>query len=319
MGKERNLAIDIMKFFAAIAITNSHMGDLYVHFNGIATGGAIGDAIFFFCSGFTLFLGQERRFDNWYKRRIRRIYPTVIMWAIITAFLIDEHYSVRDSILYGGGWFVSCIMVYYILIYFTRKIFKNRLWMAFVLYLIVTIGYYYYSDSHLLNNFYGDGTFRLVFFFLIMLLGAIFSLHRQSFKLKLPGLWFILLFAGFYGILFIKNKFSEDISAIMNLFTIPCLAGMCISLYYFCESSLVGMMDSRIGLVVRFIGGLCLQIYVVQHAIITTSFNFLFPLNLIIVFLAIVFTAYLLQCFSRFFLQTFDNQDYNWKEIMRLV
>lgn len=86
MAHKRNIAIDVMKFFAALLITNSHMGIMYTKFSSLATGGAIGDAIFFFCSGFTLFLGQERRFDNWYKRRISRIYPTILMCGVLTAF-----------------------------------------------------------------------------------------------------------------------------------------------------------------------------------------------------------------------------------------
>lgn len=68
--KQRNIGIDILKCFAAIVITNSHMDILYPKFGALATGGAIGDALFFFCSGFTLFLGRMGRFDNWYKRRI---------------------------------------------------------------------------------------------------------------------------------------------------------------------------------------------------------------------------------------------------------
>lgn len=82
MVKERNIAIDVLKFIAAILITNSHMGILYGKYNELATGGAIGDVLFFFCSGFTLFLSRGVRFDNWYKRRINRIYPTIFAWAI---------------------------------------------------------------------------------------------------------------------------------------------------------------------------------------------------------------------------------------------
>lgn len=54
--KERNIGIDILKFFAALLITNSHMELLYGKYSILATGGAIGDVLFFFCSGFTLFL-----------------------------------------------------------------------------------------------------------------------------------------------------------------------------------------------------------------------------------------------------------------------
>ena len=47
--KKRDVSIDILKFFAVILITNSHMAHLYVKFSALATGGAIGDVFFFFC------------------------------------------------------------------------------------------------------------------------------------------------------------------------------------------------------------------------------------------------------------------------------
>lgn len=54
--RQRNPSIDILKFFAALLITNSHMGLLYPEsLVKLSTGGAIGDVLFFFCSGFTLF------------------------------------------------------------------------------------------------------------------------------------------------------------------------------------------------------------------------------------------------------------------------
>ena len=57
--RQRNPSIDILKFFAALLITNSHMGMLYPDsLVKLSTGGAIGDVLFFFCSGFTLFLGR---------------------------------------------------------------------------------------------------------------------------------------------------------------------------------------------------------------------------------------------------------------------
>ena len=56
--RQRNISIDILKCIAAILITNSHMGPLYGKYSILATGGAIGDVLFFFCSGFTLFLGR---------------------------------------------------------------------------------------------------------------------------------------------------------------------------------------------------------------------------------------------------------------------
>lgn len=99
--KERNISIDILKCFAAILITNSHMGILYGNYSVLAMGGAIGDSLFFFCSGFTLFLGRMGGFDNWYKRRINRIYPTIFAWAILTSFFFNNHNDIKDVLLRG--------------------------------------------------------------------------------------------------------------------------------------------------------------------------------------------------------------------------
>lgn len=55
--RQRDKSIDLLKFIAVIAITNSHMDILYGKYISLATGGAIGDVLFFFASGFTLFLG----------------------------------------------------------------------------------------------------------------------------------------------------------------------------------------------------------------------------------------------------------------------
>lgn len=57
--KQRDLSIDILKFIACLAITNSHFDVVYGPLSPIATGGAIGDILFFFASGFTIFLSSR--------------------------------------------------------------------------------------------------------------------------------------------------------------------------------------------------------------------------------------------------------------------
>lgn len=47
MERSRNLSIDILKFFAVLLITNSHMEKVYADYGALSTGGAIGDALFF--------------------------------------------------------------------------------------------------------------------------------------------------------------------------------------------------------------------------------------------------------------------------------
>ena len=57
--KEREFAIDIVKFLAVLLIINSTADVMYPHLKILATGGAIGDNLFLFCSGFTLFWGAK--------------------------------------------------------------------------------------------------------------------------------------------------------------------------------------------------------------------------------------------------------------------
>lgn len=81
-ASKRNPTIYILKCIAVVLITWSHMDEL-VPISQICTGGAVGDGLFLFCSGFTLFMGRGGDFFNWYKRRVNRIYPSILAWAVV--------------------------------------------------------------------------------------------------------------------------------------------------------------------------------------------------------------------------------------------
>ena len=170
---KRDICIDILKFFAVLLITNSHMELLYGKYGMLATGGAIGDVLFFFCSGYTLFLGRERRFDNYYKRRINRIYPTVIMWALLSSAFFNRHSDIIDIIINGGGWFVTCIMIYYVILHIIRKFALDHLTKVLGISLLISLGWYIVIDKPDDYNMYGATYFKWCHYFLFMLLGAI--------------------------------------------------------------------------------------------------------------------------------------------------
>lgn len=87
---KRDKSIDFLMFWAVLLVVNSHLEGMYVvPFKPLATGGIIGDALFFFCSGYKLFLGHFDRFDNWYKRRVVRVYPSLLIWNIFIAVVIS--------------------------------------------------------------------------------------------------------------------------------------------------------------------------------------------------------------------------------------
>lgn len=72
------------------------------------------------------------------------------------------------------------------------------------------------------------------------------------------------------------------------------------------------------GSAIKIIGGLCLEIYLVQSSLLTAKMNDIFPLNLILMFLIILIAAYILRCTAKLFSQIFKEQDLDYKEIFRL-
>lgn len=320
--KERDISIDILKFFAALLITNSHMDLLYGKYSMLATGGAIGDVLFFFASGFTLFMGQMGRFDNWYKRRINRIYPTVFAWAIVSSFVLGYQNDIKYTILHGGGWFVSCIMLYYIVLWFIRKFTEKHLWIMFAIAaIIVSLSYFCFNFPEG-QSIYGNTHYKWIHYFLFMLLGAIIgSMPKQNLKFHfgydITKLIFCLI--GFYTVvsasLGIPNLSKWQIVSLLPLL------GIAYYSYKVCNSRQLKYCynNRHIGGGIRFISGLCLEIYIVQYSLFTDSMNGIFPFNIPIMFIIILIAAYLLRCVSRIFSQTFKDGEYNWKKVFKLT
>ena len=316
----RDISIDILKFFAVLLITNSHMEPLYGKYSTLASGGAIGDVLFFFCSGFTLFLGRERRFDNYYKRRINRIYPTVFMWALIAATIFHRHSDMLDVVLNGGGWFVSCIMIYYVVLHFIRKYAFSHLKAVFLFFALLTLVWYWVMDKPVGYNMYGATYFKWCHYFLFMLLGAILGSHpmQRRVSLKWDSLKLLVCILLFYGILITCRKweFVQD----MQVVSLLPLLGITYYFYKVCKTDTLKRLycNRFVGPVMKTISGLCLEVYLVQGVLFTDKFNDLFPLNLLLVFVVILLVAYLLRCMARWFSQTFREADYDWKNIFCL-
>ena len=72
------------------------------------------------------------------------------------------------------------------------------------------------------------------------------------------------------------------------------------------------------GKILHLIASLTLEIYIVQFMIITDKLNFIFPLNVLLVFIIICIVAYILRVFTRFFLQFLSDKDFSWKEIIQI-
>ena len=70
-----------LKALAAVLITNSHYAHIWP-ISSLAVGGQLGNCLFFFISGFTLY-HIKAAFPKWYAKRIIRVYPALWMVNII--------------------------------------------------------------------------------------------------------------------------------------------------------------------------------------------------------------------------------------------
>lgn len=320
----RDFSIDILKFLAVFLIINSHMDALYVKYEMLATGGAIGDTLFLFASGYTLFLSSKTlRFDNWYKRRINRIYSSVIVCSIIGAVLVGTD-SVK-LIKLAGGEFVIAIMCYYVLLYFIKQYA-----MRYVPYILIGVGLvsivvywlwfpYKYETSS--KGIYGITTlFRWIPYFAFMLLGSWIGVKRQSIKYRtsLDFLLMALCLGVFYGLQFAAKKCS--VVAPFQIVTLLPLMGIVYYFWKWCHADFWKKVYSHKygNALVMTVSGLCLESYLIQYSLFTTKMNGVFPLNLPIMVVIVLFVAFGCKCLSSFFAQTFKDGDYKWKGMCKL-
>lgn len=309
MAQNRVPAIDILKFIAVFLVMDSHMEMCYPKYQFLATGGGIGDALFFFASGFTLFLGRDMRFDQWYKRRINRIYPSILAAAIVAYLVWGFEENIGDILLGKRYWFIGCIMVYYVFLYPLKKIKNEKIihWIFAGWLVVMTIAYFTIWGGTV--SLYSKGLYRCLIFFLFMLQGAIMGKHSASFTFKwwhLPslfvatGLWFFLLHVG--------TGNSLLIISILPLLYVT------YSLYCVCNArKLTNLYETKVGGGILFvISQLCLEVYLIQKFVFTDSFNNLFPLNVPVIMLVVIIAAYLVKLLAEFISQTFRTEPYEW-------
>lgn len=321
--RQRIIAIDIFKCFAVLAVLNSHLDIAYAKYSILATGGAIGDALFFFCSGFMLFQGRTVRFDNFMKRRIARIYPTVIIVAIVGALFFERNDNIISAVIFGGGWFVNCIMIYYAVLWAVKKWCMNGLKYVWLLYAaIVLASYYTWFDNHgevslYLDIYPVDAYFRWVFFFGAMLLGAQMGLTPNRYEFDawtLPKL--LGCICAFYGFQLFQHRLPLLVD-VQYLSLVP-LFGTLYYMYCFCRAPFWERIyrHKYAGQALFMIGGICLECYLIQGFFITDKYNYLFPLNIPLIMVFILLMSYIVNFLSSALGATFKSEGYDWKQYL---
>lgn len=327
-SKQRDVSIDIIKFIAVLFIINSHADMCYPRFSALATGGAIGDSLFLFCSGYTLFWGSLKRFDNWYKRRVNRIYPSVIACLLVSALLGNLTFGSLNWWKLGGGEFVVFIMVYYMLLFVVQRWFVNRIpWVMAVTVIVTLAAYWFFPYKYEVSSkgIYGISTmFRWIPYFGMMLMGAWMGLRTKKGEMKVKTTWkdpvlMIACLLVFYGVQFAAKKVPAI--APWQIVTVPFLAGIVYYFWHCCNAEWIRKIyETKVGnWLIMAIGGLCLESYLIQFSLLTDKFNFLFPLNIPLMMLIILIVSYGCRCLARIIGQTFRTEDYEWKKVFAII
>jgi Predicted acyltransferases len=329
-SKRWDLSIEMLKAIAAILVMNSHMDAMYGEYSYLGTGGAIGDALFFFCSGYALFLSKrEENFFNWYKRRVQRIYPSVLIISLIGAtYVVDQyHYSILTDM--GTSWFIMCIFLFYALLYPIKRYASNHLRYVMLAVVAIIIAWYFVwgIEPKSAGNIYGVTYFKWSVYFLLMLFGAVCGKMRiepelsDKYHIKRTPNVFVALtgvvvsVCAFYAI-FIYTQTSEREP--YQLFSIIPLMSTCWFLWRFANTDFSAklMSTKSLGWPIRFTGGLCLEILIGQAFIFTTKLNYLFPWNIPYLMIKVILFAYIVRTLSRILLQTFQKEEYEWRAIL---
>ncbi len=310
---KRDPAIDFVKCLAALLIVNSHLDSFYpVDLRSLATGGAIGNSLFFYCSGYTLAQGRLLSFTAWYKRRLSRILPTFLVCTIVCSYLLVTPWWSTAA----AFWFVRCILAHYAALYVIRTRLMEHKTIVWIATAALIVGWWMLMENPQ-DDIYDAAYFLWLHYFPCTLLGlfAAFSSRRPS-PSRSAAVAAFLVFA-YYAIRFIAVG-SVEFGALQLL----AVAVVALLPHYLVNAArtpaVTVLMDSHVGRAVRFVGGLSLEIYLIHFLIASRGSDLVFPLNVIQIFIVTILAAYLMRVLTRFMLQTFNGEEkYDFKALFK--
>lgn len=178
----------VLRAVAILLITQSHLDGLYP-VPMLATGGALGNALFFMLSGYGLAkrsphgsqAGSPGRFWPWLHRRLTRLYPSLWLTVLVLGVLAQGHWQtwqwgdyLRELIYPTRFWFISAMVLFYLLIYpvLTRSWLRQHLGRWLLLLAGVYLAAYVTVVDMAYFSVEGPGGFKWIYYFALMRLGV---------------------------------------------------------------------------------------------------------------------------------------------------
>ena len=310
-----DVAISLLKVIAMFLIFNSHADLLFpskIQF--LASGGAIGNELFFFVSGLLFKRKQNERFGMFVLKRYIRLYiPTYIMSVFLFAvgyIHLSDFLSFREMfhlLLWPSQfWFVSAIFITGIIHYFLveSSLFKHT-HIFFIYSILATIvilmvyiiaipnkSIWIVEDARLFNT---TVYFKCLYSFYVFSLGCFFR-RRIEGERKEIGPWracacFVISFVLFYGFKFLINK--NIIPMQYQILSQAITIGVVVTLYLLVYKAIdfnKTKYSPKIIMTIFVLGDITLESFLVQFQIIQriSWLKLVFPFNYLLAMMTVI-------------------------------
>lgn len=211
LTKNRNFLAEYFRAIACLLIVNYHTGMLNIPISeNLAKGGFILNVLFIGLSAFFIGLGirEKSHLDfAWVSRRLLRIYPSLFIFTLLFGllfFYFDTTFNFSDYLFTLSGfsyfftdmpfgihlWFVTVILMCYLLLPFVFYVFKNKpLLYLLTLFLLLFL-------NGIIEDFYSkisaEVSFRLIYHCLVFF--AFFYLGYTNKRIGFFYFFFVMLF-----------------------------------------------------------------------------------------------------------------------------
>lgn len=280
----RDTDTTLMLCLATVLITLSHL-DAFVPDPRIATGGAIGNSLFFFLSGFGLAKSLNAAapgapppsLATYLRKRIVRLYPAVFLvaCAMLAVGLAHINGAIDLAAVFVWPtpfWFISAVMAFYVPVFYLARLRPAGIATAMAL-LLVPYGIFYsqldlstFIVEGIGNDFTWANHFKWINYFGLTLLGCLVA--RLDLKPRLSAFSVAVLLGGLLLFLVAKlTVFRFDMGPLQFVFQAalyPIVYG-CFHVFA-SETLLRPLRATPLFPVVALLGGLTLEIYLTQTA-----------------------------------------------------
>lgn len=279
MKQKSYVFINLVKIIAAVLITNSHMESLYPN-TSFAFGGALGNALFFVVSGFCLSHKRENAFILWMGDRLKRIY--IPLWTVtLILVLLGDVVIPRSNLIptlllsHNSFWFVNAMIIFLPLFYLIRRYCMGKVYVVAILAVMTYLVWYVGFLDIQVWSVEGNGYFKYVFYFGVMLTGIIIKYYEGELNLVLKektlvlGSVAVLCFLGyvFMKILTKNVPSTMPFQFVIQIFTL----GFAVSFFLFMWSNESLLKKFFYNKIYRIVADSTLEIYLINMMIISRS------------------------------------------------